>query len=149
MKNQMILIVEDSKAQQAVIESLVKNFGFDVHTVSSAEDALEAVKAVQFAAILMDIVLPKMNGFECTRQIREAAAGRNCHVPIIAVSATVIDEKFERTARASGMNDFLAKPFESEALRKVLLRHTYAPQFPNLRLLPTRAPQSFPGANLR
>lgn len=136
MKSQTIMIVEDSESQQAVIASLVKGFGFDTYSVASGAVALEACKAVRFAAVIMDINMPGMSGFECAKLIREAEQETGLHVPIVAVSAVKVDAKFETACRASGIDDFLAKPFESEALRKVLLRNTYSPQYPNLRLLP-------------
>jgi two-component system, sensor histidine kinase and response regulator len=136
---QFILIVEDNKAHRTVLDSLVKGFGFETVVVASGEDAIEATNALNFSAILMDIVLQGgMDGFECSKRIRAAEQGTGKCVPIIAVTSYQIDEAFEAKIRDCRMNDALSKPFEAEALRKVLLRQTYSPKFPNLRLLPGR-----------
>ncbi|MBY0549631.1 MAG: response regulator [Candidatus Obscuribacterales bacterium] len=135
MKNkQKILIVEDSPSQLLLIDAFVQRFGFDTHAVTCGYDALEAVRTIKFAAVLMDINLPDISGFECTRQIKSMGACRQ--LPVIAITAERMDELFESECRAAGMDDCLAKPFQAEALRKVLLRHTYEPSYPNLKLLP-------------
>ncbi len=131
---QKILIVEDSPSQLLLLEALVQRFGFDTRSATCGYDALEAVKTTKFAAVLMDINLPDIDGFECTRQIKSMGACR--HLPVIAVTAERMDELFDLACRSASMDDCLAKPFQAEALRKVLLRHTYEPSYPNLRLLP-------------
>ena len=130
-----ILIVEDSKAQQTVLAALVENFGFTPHVVSSAGEALEAVRVMLFAAIMMDIRMPDMDGFECSRLIRQMERG-NRRVPIIAVSAADRDKIFDAKCKAAGIDECVSKPFEAEQHRRTLLRCTYSPAYPNLRLLP-------------
>lgn len=137
MANQSILVVEDSKPQSELIKILCEKFGFNCHCVATAEDALEALTAVKFSAVLLDIGMPKMNGFECCKIIREREQiqGRD-RIPVIAITASSVDERFRYACTEAGIDDFLAKPFEAESLRKILLRHTYTSKVPNLRLLP-------------
>lgn len=130
MKEQAVLIVEDSLAQQAVIELIVKGLGFITHSVTTGQQAVEAVKAVQFAAILMDIGLPDIDGFECAWRIRQSEAQFAWHVPIIAVTASESDENFQMRYRTCGIDGYLRKPFQASALCEILLRYTDPPNLP-------------------
>ncbi|MBY0547639.1 MAG: response regulator [Candidatus Obscuribacterales bacterium] len=128
MKEQAVLIVEDSLAQQQVIELIVKELGFLTHSVTTGQQAVEAVKAVQFAAILMDIGLPDIDGFECAWRIRQSEAQFAWHVPIIAVTASESDENFQMRYRTCGIDGYLRKPFLPAALHELLVRYTDPPR---------------------
>ena len=79
-------------------------------------DALEAVKNNQFDLVLMDIMLPEMNGFEVTEKIRnfESKQGKN-PVPIVALTANTLDNDREKCISV-GMNEYLSKPFTANEL---------------------------------
>jgi DNA-binding response OmpR family regulator len=116
-----ILVVDDDQPSVKMISYLLKEEG---HTVSSARDgqeALENVEKDQPDLIIMDVMMPRMDGFEATRRIRQIM-----NVPIIMLSA-----KGETTDKVAGLqigaDDYLAKPFEpSELLARVraVLRRT-------------------------
>lgn len=66
----IILLVEDNATERYVLEQLVRKFDYDVHVVPSGEEAITAMGLAKYAAILMDITLPGIDGYECTKRIR-------------------------------------------------------------------------------
>lgn len=130
-----LLIVEDNSTQQYILKRLCEDFDYQVHVVSSGEAALEAFAMTNYAAILLDLTLPGMDGIECCRRIRqlEKLRGSSSAVPIVAITANQESCKF--SCASAGMDDFLTKPFDPEHLRKILLRHVYQSRKPNLKLL--------------
>jgi two-component system sensor histidine kinase/response regulator len=136
----LLLVVEDDRTQQKVIQTLAEKFGYTVVLVSTGEEALTALRTCDscFDAILMDWKMPDMDGIECTSRIRKLEEGTGTHVPIIAVTARALDGDSEKCLKA-GMDDYLSKPFSSEDFRRILLKWTYDPARPNLMILPPRA----------
>ncbi|WP_130469992.1 PAS domain S-box protein [Candidatus Magnetaquicoccus inordinatus] len=118
-----ILLVEDNAFNQQVAQELLTLAGF---TVQLAENGLQAVQAVQkgelFVAILMDLQMPVMDGYEATRQIRALPEGRE--LPILAMTANVMAGEREHCLEL-GMNDHLAKPIDVDLLFQSLLRHLH------------------------
>lgn len=137
MASLRLLIVEDSRVQLTLLTMLVEKFGFDVTGAESAEEALEVIQSVKFAAILMDISLPGMNGFDCAKHIRALEREKQLErTPIVALTAIRTGNEFAERCRDAEIDDYLQKPFDMEELRKILLRYTYTPKLPNLKLLP-------------
>lgn len=141
LQQPILLVVEDDPTQQKVIRILAETFGYGAVIVSTGKEALDALKVSDscFDAILMDFKMPRMDGIETTRRIRESEAKTGRRTPIIAVTA-YSSEFDQRACLEAGMDDYLSKPFEPESLRKVLLRWTYNSGKPNLRLLPRSGP---------
>ncbi len=134
MGSPKILIVEDNRADQFALKQLLTRFDYSAEVASSGEEAVELLKQYVFAAILMDISLPKMDGFECTSHLRRIEKDRNTRTPVIALSAW-IGQDINDKCRDAGMDDYVSKPVHPEHLRKVLLRHVYDPTAPNLKTL--------------
>lgn len=133
-----VLIVEDNIVNQKLAVRMVEKLGLQPDVVENGQEALAALEAGTYAAILMDCQMPVMDGFETTKLIRQrehsrrsaAAGGMNgaraetsscAHVPIIAVTANAMQGDRERCC-AAGMDDYLAKPVKLEELRTVLQR---------------------------
>jgi signal transduction histidine kinase/ActR/RegA family two-component response regulator len=116
-RNQQVLLVEDNPVNQTVIEAMLRSLGFKVSVANDGAQAVRAVEANNFAAILMDCRLPIIDGYEATRQIRQLPA--RAQVPIIALTANALHGDRERCLQA-GMNDYLAKPFKRTDLQQVL-----------------------------
>jgi CheY-like chemotaxis protein len=132
--NPTILVVEDDPTQQYVIKELCQRFDFEVDAVGSAEAALEAMTCQTYALVALDLLLPEMSGIDCAKMIRQREVSQGRRTPIIGITAYASDED-RRTCMAAGMDDYLAKPFEPEALRTILLRWAYQSTRPNLKLL--------------
>ncbi|MDZ4835433.1 MAG: response regulator [Candidatus Melainabacteria bacterium] len=135
----LILLVDDNPSQQKVMGILADKYGFDAVVVSSGQEALDALAACPscFDIVLMDWQLPDMTGGECTQRIRAFEKIVNLRTPIVAVTAhAMVGDK--QKCLDSGMDDYLSKPFTADDFRRLLLRWTYDPARPNLRLLPSR-----------
>ena len=115
----LVLVVDDHESQRELFKILAKRLHITVHVVASGAEALEAAETYQFDAILMDIMMPKMNGLECTNKIRELENKTDRHTPIIAVTACVMKGDREKCLEA-GMDDYLSKPFTLEQFREKL-----------------------------
>jgi two-component system sensor histidine kinase/response regulator len=113
-----ILVVDDEPINREVAKMLLEDIGLNVDTAEDGEAAVASAAACAYAAILMDMQMPNMNGLDATRTIRELPGCRE--TPIIAMTANAFAEDRERCAEA-GMNDFLAKPFNPNALFSTLL----------------------------
>ena len=117
-----LLAVEDDVTQRYVLKIVLENFGFDFEIVPSAEEALADLfeRENSYSLVLMDIKLPGMDGFDCTRQIRklQAAAGV-AKIPIIAVTAFASAEDRQLCLDA-GMDDYVSKPYTLEAFKSTI-----------------------------
>ncbi len=134
MSSPTILIVEDHPAQQYVFKQLCERFGYDAHLVSTGEDALAALALAQYAAVILDVRLPGIDGLETCQTLRQRERGTDRQTPVIALTGHVLPQDRQDCFDA-GMDDYMSKPFSIEAFRKLLLRWTYDASRPNLRLL--------------
>jgi len=117
-----ILLVEDDEVCQLATAMALQKWGHAVVVAENGEAALEAFQTGQspsFDLILMDIVTPRMDGFEATKAIRQREGAQNVRVPIVAMTACTL--KIERSLDA-GMDDYIAKPIRREALFEVISR---------------------------
>ena len=110
-----ILIVEDHPVNQQLFKTILKKIGYKSETASNGLEAVQAVEKSHFDLIFMDCQMPVMNGYEATTKIREMEV----KVPIIAVTASATTGEYEKCI-ASGMTDFLTKPFKKGDLLPVL-----------------------------
>lgn len=112
-----ILLVEDNVLNQKVVTFNLKKFKYNVVAVGNGRDAIETVANKSFDLILMDLMLPEMNGYEITTEIRkmEKEKGIENPVPIIAITANTLDNDREKCFEV-GMNDYLSKPFTASQL---------------------------------
>jgi two-component system, sensor histidine kinase len=130
----IILVVEDNSTARYVLAQLLESFDYAAHLVASGEEALAAVAVTKYACVLMDVTLPGIDGYETTRRIRKSELKSGRRTKVIAVTGRS-DERDVEAAKSAGMDDFLNKPFESEELRAILLRHVYDSKYPNLKVL--------------
>jgi PAS domain S-box-containing protein len=114
-----ILAVDDEPFNREVAQMLLESAGLLVDTASDGEEAVALACETAYDVILMDMQMPKMNGLDATRLIREMPAYRK--TPIIAITANAFAEDKARCF-AAGMTDFLGKPFVPEELFTTLLR---------------------------
>jgi two-component system, sensor histidine kinase and response regulator len=116
-----LLLAEDNDINQALAIHILERVGFRVTAVSTGEQAVSASALVPFDAILMDVHMPKLDGFAATEKIRlrEMQQGGAIHVPIVALTAHAMSDDRDRCLRA-GMDSYVAKPFTAPDLLKAL-----------------------------
>ncbi len=110
-----ILLVEDNKINQLVVANMLKKLGIEVVTADDGLEALDEFAKQYFDLVLMDIQMPKMDGYRTTAEIRKSPDPRKRDVPIIALTASAFLTAKEK-AKLFGMNDHVGKPFGPEDL---------------------------------
>lgn len=118
--NSRILVAEDNPVNQIVIREQLESLDVEVVMAPDGRQALEALGATSFDALLLDCHMPEMDGFETARQIR-AAEEPEIHLPIIAITASAIREELE-ACREAGMDDILTKPYRRQDLAEMLVK---------------------------
>ncbi|MDZ7698116.1 MAG: response regulator [Deltaproteobacteria bacterium] len=123
-----ILIVDDQKDNRDLLAALLEPLDFEIREAVNGQEALDVFEAWSPHTVLMDIVMPVMDGYEATRRIKATEQGRT--TPVIAVTASVFGEA-EKEVLARGVDGYVHKPFRTEELFAVLrkclgLRYVYA-----------------------
>ncbi|MFA6191264.1 MAG: ATP-binding protein [Sulfurimonas sp.] len=113
-----ILLCEDNTTNQEIIIGLLENSGIIIDIANNGKEAVDKFTANPYELILMDLQMPIMDGYECTKLIREV--DRN--IPIIALTANAMREDVEKTTM-HGMNEHLNKPIDVEKFYKTLLKY--------------------------
>ncbi|MEI7612646.1 MAG: ATP-binding protein [Betaproteobacteria bacterium] len=115
-----ILIVDDEPLNLEVALYMLEDVGLRVDTAEDGESALSKAKETAYAAILMDMQMPTLDGIEATKCIRKLPGYRE--TPILAMTANAFAEDKARCLEA-GMNDFIAKPFSTQILYSLLIKN--------------------------
>ena len=131
-----ILLAEDEPINQEVSRGLLEEAGLHVDLAENGAIALELAEQADYALILMDMQMPKLNGLEATKAIR--ALPDKARTPIIAMTANAFGEDRQRCL-AAGMNDHIAKPVNPELLFALLLKWLDAASQPHDSLKPPSA----------
>ncbi|HEY9786172.1 MAG TPA: response regulator [Candidatus Obscuribacterales bacterium] len=116
-----VLLVDDNPVNRKVGKVLMEQFQLDCDVAASGQEALQALAEKNYAVILMDCVMPDMDGFETTMAIRKLERLKGSYTPIIACTAKCMAGDIQRCI-AAGMDDFIPKPIDKELLR-VKLNH--------------------------
>ena len=119
------LLVEDNELNAEIAQTILEGMGFTVENVTDGDEAVETLRSRQpgtFDVVLMDIMMPRMNGLEATRLIRSTEERPDLKVlPILAMSANAFDDDVKKSLE-SGMNEHLSKPIEMDKLTAALRR---------------------------
>jgi two-component system, sensor histidine kinase len=115
-----VLVAEDNSINQFMITKILKNWGIVVEVVDNGVKALESLKNKNYDLILMDMHMPVMDGLEATRKIRAEFNEPKKSIPIISLSASVMEDE-QQAALAAGVNDVVSKPFEPLVLREKIM----------------------------
>lgn len=120
-----ILLVEDNALNSEIAYDILSSYGINV---SLADDGVVAVDIISnsnygdFDLVLMDIQMPKMDGYEATKRIRALEDEKLNSIPIVAMTANAFDED-RNNALASGMNDFITKPIRIKEIIDILNKY--------------------------
>lgn len=115
-----ILVVDDSQSMMVSITNILKRHGHEILTASDGEEGVQVAKAEIPDLILMDLVMPKLNGFQATRQITHDPSTQ--HIPVIIVT-TKNEETDEIWAKRQGASGYILKPVEENALMSKINEH--------------------------
>lgn len=113
-----ILLVEDNVVNQRVAATMLEALGLRVHIADNGSEALSELAGGRFDAVLMDCLMPQMDGFEATRRLRKMP-GPAARLPVIAMTARAMSED-RKECIAAGMDDYIAKPFTLDQLAAIL-----------------------------
>jgi len=117
-----VLLAEDNKINQVVAVGTLKKLGYVVDIVEDGGQAVAACAAEEYDAVLMDVMMPGVDGYQATGMIREHERANGLKpLPIIGLSARAMAGDRE-IALEAGMNDYLTKPLRTSALEEVLGR---------------------------
>lgn len=114
-----LLLAEDNKANQILAIRLLEKMGHQVTLANNGVEALQHWQAASFDAILMDVDMPEMNGYEATERIRVLERESGAHIPIVAMTAHAMQGAREECL-SHGMDGYLTKPIDTEALWREL-----------------------------
>ena len=125
-----VLLAEDSRTCQDFVRIVLERSGLKVDVVWNGAAAIEALSKEDYALVLMDCLMPVMDGIEATRLIRAGSTtARDPEIPIIAITANALQSNAE-ACKLAGMNDYLTKPVSAATLREVVQKWLAAgPQF--------------------
>ncbi|HEB97373.1 MAG TPA: response regulator [Sedimenticola thiotaurini] len=115
-----VLLVDDDLRNLLALTPVLEGWGLEVTAAGDGNEALEVLAEEEFSVVLMDIMMPGMDGYDTIRRIR--AGGRNRDVAIIALTAKAGDDDRVASLEA-GADDFLSKPVDTEELKQIIARH--------------------------
>ena len=114
-----ILLAEDHPVNQKVAVRMLERMGHSVVVVADGQHAVEALEVDEFDVVLMDLQMPRMDGLEALRAIRDREAGRGRHTHVVALTAHAMQGDRDRCL-AAGFDNYLAKPVRQSELQAVL-----------------------------
>ncbi|CAN5643188.1 hypothetical protein BH11BAC2_BH11BAC2_22090 [soil metagenome] len=117
-----ILLAEDSVLNSGIIRSVLKENEFELDRVENGKKAIERLENNHYDLILMDLMMPVMDGFEATTYIRKEMNASKSKTPIIALVADITKVIAVKCAQ-TGMNDYITKPFNANELLTKITRH--------------------------
>src|ERR1051325_9552623 len=117
MAGELVLVIDDSPTITKVVQLVLTKAGYQVQTAADGEQGLAAVRASRPDLILLDFVMPKMNGYQFCRELTADAKLRD--IPVILMSAKG-DQVGERFVKVMGIVDYITKPFSPEAITAVV-----------------------------
>jgi signal transduction histidine kinase/CheY-like chemotaxis protein len=113
-----ILVADDNIINQRVSQAIFKNLGYEIDIAKNGDEAVKMHKANNYDIIFMDLLMPEMDGFTATRQIRASGAEKT---PIVAMTGSQDVDKKNESFNA-GMNDFISKPVKAESIKQILIK---------------------------
>ncbi len=116
-----VLLAEDNIVNQKVMMRFLERWNVEMKVVDNGEEVVEAIKESNYDVVLMDLQMPKMDGYEASENIRKLDDPYKRKIPIIALTAAALTEVREKVY-ASGMNAFVTKPFNPADIEQKLVQ---------------------------
>lgn len=113
----LVLIVDDSLTVRKAVIRFLSRHGYDHAQARDGQEALDLLERITPSAVILDVEMPRMDGFTCAQAIRENP--RTAHLPLVMVTSRTA-EKHRQRAKEIGVNEYLGKPFKEEQLNAVL-----------------------------
>ena len=124
-KGKRVLIVDDVELNREIADAVIEDAGMQVETAENGQEAVEMLAGSvegYYDIVLMDVMMPIMNGYEAAQEIRKLENRKLADIPIIAMTANAFEED-RIAALKAGMDDHLAKPIQLEKLYEIMLKY--------------------------
>ena len=118
-----VLVAEDNKINQMVVRKFLEKWDLDITIANNGQEAVDAWEKEHFDLILMDVNMPVLNGTGATGVIRERELESQKHIPILAFTASVVEDEIKAIYDA-GMDDWVSKPFEPSVLYQKIRKYS-------------------------
>jgi CheY-like chemotaxis protein len=116
-----ILLVEDNELNQKLMQIMLKKYNYDVAIANNGAEGVELFKNRKFDLVLMDLMMPVMDGFEATKEMRriESEEKERMYTPIIAFTANTLNNDYDKCVDG-GMDNIIEKPFSYDKFSEIL-----------------------------
>lgn len=112
-----ILIVDDSETNVLLLQGLLEEEGYNIEYAYSGKEALEMINKKTFDMILLDIMMPGIDGFEILQKVKEEHTTKHTHIIMVTAKD---DEENQRKAQEMGANDYVTKPINLGKLKNLI-----------------------------
>ncbi|MBX0291460.1 PAS domain S-box protein [Hymenobacter sp. HSC-4F20] len=120
LRGRRVLLTEDNRVNQLLVQVMLRGWGMEVDTASSGSEALTLFRQHRYDVVLMDIQMPGMDGVAATRLLREHPDAERAATPVVALTAHAMQGEAERY-RAAGLDAYLSKPFKEDDLFRTIV----------------------------
>ena len=118
-----VLLVEDNRVNQVVATNFFRRWGVKYDIANNGKEAVDMVTKKIYDMVFMDLQMPEMDGYQATHAIRQMKDSYFKRLPIVALTASAMMSMRDKVM-ASGMTDFMTKPFQPEDLQQIILKYT-------------------------
>jgi PAS domain S-box-containing protein len=122
-RNILVLLVEDNRINQVVATNFFRRWGVQYDIANNGREAVDMVTKKMYDMVFMDLQMPEMDGYQATHAIRQMSDSYFKKLPIVALTASAMVSMRDKVM-ASGMTDFMTKPFQPEDLQQIILKYT-------------------------
>ena len=126
-----VLVVEDDREINELVCAYAEIAGFGFRSALNGFDAVEQVRKRAPALIVLDLMLPDIDGFEVCRRVKAEAAASGKPIPVIIILSALDGEKSRQMGHACGAVDYLTKPFDPDKLMEVITKHAARDETPS------------------